>query len=54
MLEAAVNSTRTDVPTDAARAALAIDGLGKRVMLPAGELVILDGIGFSKIGRAHV
>jgi putative ABC transport system ATP-binding protein len=40
MLEAAVNSSRTST------AALAVDGLGKRVMLPAGELVILDDVGF--------
>ncbi len=42
MLEEAVNSSRTST-----QAALAVEALGKRVMLPAGELVILDGIGFS-------
>jgi putative ABC transport system ATP-binding protein len=47
MLEAAVNSSRTNTPAATARPALAVESLGKRVMLPAGELVILDGIGFS-------
>jgi putative ABC transport system ATP-binding protein len=32
--------------------ALAADGLGKRVQLPGGELVIRDGVGFS-IGRGE-
>src|SRR5690554_3611734 len=32
--------------------ALSADALGKRVMLPAGELVILDGVGFS-VGRGE-
>ena len=41
MLETAVNSSRTND-----QAALAVDALGKRVMLPAGELVILHDIAF--------
>jgi putative ABC transport system ATP-binding protein len=32
--------------TPSAAAALQVQGLGKRVMLPSGELVILDGVGF--------
>jgi putative ABC transport system ATP-binding protein len=47
MLEAAVNSSRTNPRDTATHAALAVEGLGKRVMLPAGELVILEGIGFA-------
>ncbi len=35
----------TAIPS-AAPTALSASGLGKRVMLPAGELVILDGVGF--------
>jgi putative ABC transport system ATP-binding protein len=32
--------------TPSTAAALQVQGLGKRVMLPSGELVILDGVGF--------
>ncbi len=38
------DSSGTPVRTDAA---LQVDGLGKRVQLPTGPLVILDGVGFT-------
>ena len=34
-------------PSVAARAALVVTGLGKRVPLPSGQLTILEGVGFS-------
>ena len=37
---------RPAASTPSAAAALQVQGLGKRVMLPSGELVILDGVGF--------
>src|SRR4051812_38656444 len=42
MLDATVNPGRRTAPS-----ALAVEGLGKHVPLPAGDLVILQDIGFS-------
>ena len=40
------NELRAEVPTLEPAAALHVRDLGKRVPLPAGELVILEGVGF--------
>lgn len=42
MLDATVNSARSTVPS-----ALAVEGLGKRVPLPGGDLVILRDVAFT-------
>ncbi len=42
MLDATVNTARSTTPS-----ALAVEGLGKRVPLPSGDLVILRDVGFA-------